>query len=578
MVKLWKYLAKYKLYVVLAPLLMFVEVMCELSLPKLLTNLINIGVANQDMEYILNTGLQMVGISILGILGGVGCLIFASLASQNFGTDLRGEIFSKIQKFSFSNIDKFKPSSLITRLTNDITQLQMIALMSLRMLVRAPLLVFGGIIMASSINGKLTLVFVIIAPVVAVTIGVLMKISFPLFNVVQEKLDRVNTVMRENLSGVRVVKVFVRKDYEINKFEEANYDYRDTSVRAFKTVVMIMPLLMFIMNLGGVAIIYFGGIQYIGGTMELGDTMAFITYLTQIFMALMMVSMVFMVFSRAKVSADRVLEVLETEVDIVDPEKAVENPITKGTVEFKNVSFRYDEGEGDMVLENLNFVAKKGETVAILGETGSGKSTLVNLIPRLYDVTAGEILIDGTNIKNIGLKELRSNISVVLQEAVLFSGTIIDNLRWGKEDATEEEIYEASEYAQAHPFIMELPEKYETKLGQKGVNLSGGQKQRISIARAMIRKPKILIFDDSTSAVDTVTEKKIQKSLSTSLKDTTKIIIAQRISSVLNADKIMVLGNGTIVAQGNHEQLLETSEDYKEIYYSQLGKGGAISE
>lgn len=578
MLKLTKYLKEYKLYVILAPLLMVIEVVCELLQPKLMTKIVNIGVANGDINYILKIGGLMLLISILGIIGGIGCLYFASLASQNFGADVREDLFIKIQHFSFSNIDKFKTSSLITRLTNDITQMQMIVLMSLRMLVRAPLLSIGGIFMAFSINKKLTLVFLAIIPLVAITIAVLIKYSFPLFKVVQDKLDKVNTVMRENLSGVRVVKVFVRSKHEIEKFDEANEDYRDTTIKAFRTIVLLMPVMMLVMNGATIAIIYFGGLQVVAGTMLVGDVMAFLTYLMQILMSLMMITMVFMVFSRAKVSGDRIIEVLETNIDIVNPIKPVENPITEGKIEFRNVTFKYEGGSGEPVLENINFIAEAGQTVAILGETGSGKSTLVNLIPRLYDVLDGEILIDGTNVKDMDLTFLRSQVSVVLQEAILFSGTIRDNLLWGKENASDEEIVCSSQNAQAHDFIMDLPEKYETELGQKGVNLSGGQKQRISIARALIKKPKILIFDDSTSAVDMLTEKKIQKALATELKNSTKIIIAQRISSVLNADKILVLGNGTIVAEGTHDELLKTSKDYQEIYYSQAGKGAVVNE
>lgn len=578
MLKLAKYLKKYMFYVILAPLLMVIEVVCELLQPKLMTKIVNIGVANGDISYIIKIGGLMLLISILGIIGGIGCLVFASLASQKFGADVREDLFIKIQHFSFSNIDKFKTSSLITRLTNDITQMQMIVLMSLRMLVRAPLLSIGGIFMAYSINKKLTFVFLAIIPLVAITVAILIKYSFPLFKVVQDKLDKVNTVMRENLSGVRVVKVFVRSKHEIEKFDEANEDYRDTTIKAFRTIVLLMPVMMLVMNGATIAIIYFGGLQVVAGTMLVGDIMAFLTYLMQILMSLMMITMVLMVFSRAKVSGDRIIEVLETEIDIVNPKNPVKKPISNGKIEFRNVTFKYESGSGEPVLESINFIAEAGQTVAILGETGSGKSTLVSLIPRLYDVSEGEILIDGTNIKKMDLSELRSQVSVVLQEAILFSGTIRDNLLWGKKEATEEEIVCSAKNAQAHDFIMDLPEKYETELGQKGVNLSGGQKQRISIARALIKKPQILIFDDSTSAVDMLTEKKIQKALSTELKNSTKIIIAQRISSVLNADKILVLGNGTIVAEGTHDELLENSKDYQEIYYSQAGKGAVVNE
>lgn len=573
MLKLSKYLKKYKVYTILAPLLMILEVACELAQPKLVSNIINIGIADKDIKYIINTGIIMFVISLLGIIGGIGCLIFSSLASQNFGADVREDMFVKIQKFSFSNIDKFNTSSLITRLTNDVTQVQNVVLMSLRMLVRAPFLAVGGMFMAFSISPKLTGIIIATAPAVAVSILVLVKTSFPFFSVVQAKLDKVNMVMRENLSGVRVVKVFVRGDYEKKKFNEANEDYRDTTIKAFQKIILLMPIMFFIINFAIVCVLYVGGIQVNQGNMPVGDVVAILTYLMQIFTALMMVSMVFMIFSRAKVSADRINEVLETEVDIVDPLNSVKAEDGEGCLEFKNVYFKYGTGDGEYVLENINFTAKKGETVAILGETGSGKSTLINLIPRLYDTAQGEILINGENIKNLKLKDLREKISVVLQESILFSGTIKENIKWGKKVATDEEIEAAAKSACAHEFIESFPEKYETMLGQKGVNLSGGQKQRISIARSLIKKPEILILDDSTSAVDVVTEKKIQKALAENLKDTTKIIIAQRISSVINADKIIVIGKGTIAAIGKHNDLLKSSKDYREIYNSQIGKG-----
>ncbi len=573
MLKLSKYLKKYKVYTILAPLLMILEVACELAQPKLVSNIINIGIADKDIKYIINTGIIMFVISLLGIVGGIGCLIFSSLASQNFGADVREDMFVKIQKFSFSNIDKFNTSSLITRLTNDVTQVQNVVLMSLRMLVRAPFLAVGGMFMAFSISPKLTGIIIATAPAVAVSILVLVKTSFPFFSVVQAKLDKVNMVMRENLSGVRVVKVFVRGDYEKKKFNEANEDYRDTTIKAFQKIILLMPIMFFIINFAIVCVLYVGGIQVNQGNMPVGDVVAILTYLMQIFTALMMVSMVFMIFSRAKVSADRINEVLETEVDIVDPLNSVKAEDGEGCLEFKNVYFKYGTGDGEYVLENINFTAKKGETVAILGETGSGKSTLINLIPRLYDTAQGEILINGENIKNLKLKDLREKISVVLQESILFSGTIKENIKWGKKTATDEEIETAAKSACAHEFIESFPEKYETMLGQKGVNLSGGQKQRISIARSLIKKPEILILDDSTSAVDVVTEKKIQKALAENLKDTTKIIIAQRISSVINADKIIVIGKGTIAAIGKHNDLLKSSKDYREIYNSQIGKG-----
>ena len=572
MIKLARYLKNYKLYAFLAPLLMIIEVICELLLPKLMSDIINIGIANSDISYILKTGGIMVILAILGIGGGLGCLIFASKISQKVGADVREDLFIKIQSFSFANIDKFKASSLITRLTNDVTQMQTVILMSFRMLVRAPMLFIGGIFMAFNINSKTALIFVAIVPVVIAIIAILLKHVIPLFKIVQKKLDDVNTVMRENLTGVRVVKAFVRMDYEKEKFNTANDAYKNTMLEAFKKIMILMPVMMIVMNFALVGVLYFGGIQVSTGDMLIGDVMAFITYMMQIFMALMLVSMVFVFFSRAKVSADRINEILETEIDIVDIENSKSFKTEMNSIEFKNVSFRYGTGEGELVLKNLNFSVKKGETIAILGETGSGKTTLINLIPRLYDTTNGEVFVEGINVKDSKIKELRKKIAVVLQDTMLFSGTIKENIKWGNENASEEEVIKFAKAACAHEFIEKFPEKYETMLGQKGINLSGGQKQRISIARALIKKPKILILDDSTSAVDTVTEKKIQNALLNDFKDTTKIIIAQRISSVVDADKILVLGNGTIVAEGNHESLIVNSKDYQEIYNSQIKK------
>lgn len=557
---------------------MSIEVISELFMPKIMTKIIQNGVPNGDYIYIGKLISLMVLLSVLGILGGVGCLIVASSVSQRAGTDLRRDLFMKIQGFSFFNIDQFQTSSLITRLTNDITQIQRIIQMALRLLIRAPLLSVGSIIMAVSINAKLTLVFVMAAPIVILAMVFIICKGFPLFRLVQKKLDEVNRVMRENLSGVRVVKSFVRSDYEKEKFKKVNEDYRNTTMKAFRITVMMSPIMMLVLNLTIVAILWFGGIQVKSGTARPEEIIAFITYLMQIMMALMMLGMVFMIFSRSKVSIDRVEEVMQTEADIKGPAHPILPPTSMGKVEYRNVSFRYAGGRGDPVLEHISFTAKPGQTVAILGETGAGKSTLVNLMPRLYDVSEGEIQIDGVNIKDYELKELRNRVSVVLQEVILFSGTILENIRWGNPDATEEEIIEATKAAQAHEFIMGLPNQYDTKLGQKGINLSGGQKQRISIARALIKKPSILIFDDSTSAVDMATEKKIQKTMEQMEYKCTKFLIAQRISSVKHADKILVLKGGRIVAEGDHNYLMETSEEYQNIYASQMGKGAVIHE
>lgn len=573
-----KYMKPYRVLAILAPLFMLLEAGCELVLPKIMTILIDNGVGNGDLGYIAKTGFGMFLVALLGIIGGVGCLICASKVSQRTGADLRKSCFSKIQEFSFHNIDTFKTPSLITRLTNDITQIQMVILMSLRMLIRAPLLCFGSIFMAFTINVKLATLFLIAILFLAVAAALILRVGIPRFKRVQEKLDTVNTVMRECLAGMRVVKAFVRNDYEMEKFDVTNTDYKETSIGAFKIMILMMPAMMIILNGSIVGILWFGGMQAYEGTMQVAEIMALITYLMQMLMAMMMLAMVFMFISRAKISLDRVKEILNAEVDIVDPEEPKTPKSSEGRVEFKKVSYRYKNGSGDPVLENISFVVNPGETIGILGETGSGKSTLVNLLPRLYDVSDGAILVDGIDVREYALHELRKHVAVVLQETVLFSGTIRDNIKWGKNDATEDEIIAAAKAAQAHDFIVEMPKGYDTELGQRGVNVSGGQKQRISIARALIQHPSIIIFDDSTSAVDSVTEKNIRESMKQAHGSATKFIIAQRISSIRDADKIFVLSGGTIVAEGNHNYLMETSSDYREIFESQMKKGAVLSE
>lgn len=568
-----KYMKPYKVLAILAPLFMMVDASSELIMPKLMTLLINNGVAASNSSYILKLGAGMIAIAILGIIGGIGCLISASIVSQRAGTDLRKDLFMKIQDFSFHNIDTFQTPSLITRLTNDITQIQMVILMSLRLLIRAPLLCFGSLIMAFSINAKLALIFVIAILVLAIITFIIMRKGIPKFQMVQKKLDSVNTVMRECLAGMRVVKAFVRHDYELEKFDVANEDYKSTNLKAFRIVILMLPAMMFILNVSVIAILWFGGIQVYGGTMRIEEIMAFITYLMQMIMSLMMLAMVFMYVSRAQISLNRVKEVLNEEIDIVNPADPVLPEKNQGNVTFQNVFFRYKGGTGEPVLENVNLTAKAGETIGILGETGSGKSTLVNLMPRLYDVSEGEIYIDGVDVRKYSIHQLRKKVAIVLQETILFTGTIKENIKWGNKNATEEEVIAAAKAAQAHDFIMEMPKGYDTELGQKGVNVSGGQKQRISIARALIQNPSIIIFDDSTSAVDSLTEKRIRQSMKESHKHCTKFIIAQRISSIKDADKIIVLKDGKIVAEGNHNILMETSLDYQEIYQSQMKKG-----
>ncbi len=577
MKELLRYIRPYKKLAILAPLFMLLEVGSELIMPKLMTYLLNHGVGLGNTQLIMKIGGLMLLIAVIGIIGGIGCLVCGSIVSQRTGTDLRKALFERIQTFSFHNIDSFSTPSLITRLTNDITQIQIVILMCLRMLVRAPLLCVGSIIMAFSINMKIASMFIVFVLLLTVAVYIVMKFALPKFKLMQDKLDQVNTVMRECLAGVRVVKAFVRDEYEIEKFDEVNSSYKNISVGAFKIIMLMMPTMMLLVNGSIIAILWLGGFQAQAGAIEIEEIMACITYLIQMMLSLMMVAMVFMFLSRAKISMDRVTEVLHTETDIADPQKPILPEKAEGRVEFRNVSYRYKAGSGDPVLEQINFCAAPGETIGILGETGSGKSTLVNLLPRLYDVTEGQVLVDGVDVRDYEIRQLRRRVAVVLQETILFSGTIRDNIKWGKKDASEEEIIAAAKAAQAHDFIMELPEKYDTELGQRGVNVSGGQKQRISIARALIQNPSIIIFDDSTSAVDSLTEKRIRQAMRQSHPNCTKFIIAQRISSVRDADKILVLSGGRIVAQGNHNYLMETSEDYREILASQM-KRGVVAE
>ncbi|WP_094548634.1 ABC transporter ATP-binding protein [Petroclostridium xylanilyticum] len=493
MKRLALYLKPYWAAVLLAPLLMLVEVVCDLLQPTLMSRIVNIGVGSRDAGYIIKTGTLMLGIALLGMAGGIGCTIFAVIASQNFGTDLRADLFQKIQSFSFANLDKLKTESLITRLTNDVMQVQHVVLMMLRILVRAPLLFVGGIMMAVAINPVLACISLAVIPVMIGILAFVITKSFPLFAAVQEKLDRVNRVMRENLTGVRVVKAFVRSDYEISRFGKANDELMEITVKASRFVGMTMPIIMLLMNTGVVAVTWLGGYRVNSGNIQVGHVIALINYIMQILFALMMSTMMLMSATRAKASADRIIEVLDMELDIGNDSEACRNVVRAGRVEFKHVSFRYEGTSGADVLQDVSFTANPGETIAILGATGAGKSTLINLIPRFYDATEGRILIDGVDVRDMEPQYLRSIISVVLQESILFSGTIRDNIRWGRKDATEEEVVEAAKAAQAHDFIMGFPHGYDTVLGQRGVNLSGGQKQRLSmdkVERLTIQKKR----------------------------------------------------------------------------------------
>ncbi len=568
--KLVKYLKPYAFTALLAPVSMLIEVASELVMPQIMSNIINIGIANNDTAYILSRGLIMIIIAFLGIFGGIGCTIFSSKAAISFGTDVREELIKKIQGFSFVNLDKFHTSSLVTRLTNDITQIQQIVTMCLKMLIRSPFLFIGGMIMVFTINARLTVILVIAVAILALIILTIMRRTFPRFMIVQEKIDSVNTVMRETLSGIRVIKAFVREEEEKEKFNEKNTELCDNTISAYKIMTLMIPIMMFALNTVTVIVLWKGGNMVSAGTMPTGDLMAYLTYLTQILMSFLMAGMTLMIITRGAASAQRINEVLDCKYDIVDCENPLENVITKGKIEFENVEFSYPGSQEDPVLENINITINPGETIGILGETGSGKSTLVNLIPRLYDVSKGSVKIDGYDVRNIKLEYLRKSVGIVLQKAILFSGTIKSNILWGKEDATDEEIKKAAIDAQTYEYISKMEKGFDTKIEQMGVNLSGGQKQRLSIARTLIKKPKILIFDDSTSALDTGTEAKIQKALKEEYKDITKIIIAQKVTSVMQADKIIILESGRIAAVGPHKELINTSEIYKEIYSTQI--------
>lgn len=573
MKRYWKYIKPYLPAFIIGPLMMIVEVIGEVVLPKLMANIINVGVANGSVGYITGTGALMILVALLMMAGGVGGAYFGAKAAVSFAADLRKDAFDKVQTFSFANLDQFSTGSLVTRLTNDITQVQNLINMALRMMLRAPGMLIGALIMAFVMNAELAVIVLIVIPILVGAIAVLIKIAFPKFKIMQKKLDALNSNIQEMLTNVRVIKSFVRGDYEEKKFAASNEDLKQTSLGAFKTIIIVMPLMMLMMNGTTLAVVWFGGRQIIVGNMQVGDLTAFTTYIVQILMSLMMLAMVILQSSRALASLSRIREILDTEVDLNDEHcKEPDKIVSSGRVEFRDVSFRYYKENKEAVLSHISFAVKSGQTLGIIGSTGSGKTTLVQMIPRLYDVDEGEVLVDGVNVKDYTLENLREGVSMVLQKNVLFSGSILENLMWGDENASMEEVRKAAQAAQADGFVSSFTGGYEMDLGQGGVNVSGGQKQRLCIARALLKKPKILILDDSTSAVDTATEAKIRESFAGELKNTTKIIIAQRISSVQEADEIMVLDDGKIVGFGKHEDLLASCEAYQEICYSQMDK------
>ncbi len=572
--KRWLHYARpYARYFVIGPLCMIVEVLGEILLPSLYGNIVNVGIAEQNVWYIAGVCGLMILTAVLMMTGGVGGAYFASKASVNYAADLRRDVYSKIQKFSFANIDHFSTGSLVTRLTNDVTQIMNMINMLMRMCLRAPGMLIGALIMTIAMNPSLAVVLAVSIPLLAVIIVTVVRTGFPRFTRMQAKMDGLNNKIQEDLTNVRVIKSFVREDFEKERFAQANGDLKSTTMRALSVVIMMMPAMMLVMNFTILAVIWFGGQQVIGGTMAVGDLTAFINYVTQILMSLMMLTMVFMNSSRTVASARRISEVLDEKIDLTDERAAHrERSVARGEVEFKNVSFRYYKTSDEKVLDNINLTIRPGETVGIIGSTGCGKTTLVSMIPRLYDVDEGEVLVDGVDVRDYDLVKLRDGVGMVLQKNVLFSGTIEENLRWGDADAPMEAIAEAAKSAQADDFVQKFPDGYQTVLDQGGTNVSGGQKQRLCIARALLKKPKILILDDSTSAVDTATEMRIRAAFRNELRDSTKIVIAQRVTSVMDADKIVVMDEGRITGVGTHGELLASNREYQEIYYSQMDR------
>lgn len=569
--KLVPYVKGYERAAIAGPLLVIVEIVCELILPLLMANIINIGIEGDGgLAYILKQGALMVLIAALAMFGGVAATRFTSAASMGFGSNLRKGLFDKVQEFSFADIDRFSSASLVTRMTNDVNALQTMLGFALRIMVRAVVMLVAALVVCVSINARLSVVLFIIIPLMAAAIAALMFVCYKLYNIMQRRIDDLNGRVQENLVAIRVVKAFVRQNHEKQKFKKSNDDLTEASLRVGTRVILMQPIMMIALYGAIVAVLWLGGNQVIMGDMLVGDLTSFITYISQILMSVLLVAMSLLQFTRAQACAKRIIEVLDTEPQIKSGAAGSELPASRGKVEFQDVSFRYQAaGTGDDVLAHIDLTIEPGQFVAIVGGTGVGKSSLVNLIPRFYDVTGGQVLVDGLDVRDYPVEALRERIGMVLQNNVLFSGTIRENLLWGKPDATEEELVQAAKNAQAYDFIMSFPDGFDTHLEQGGVNVSGGQKQRLCIARAMLRAPAILILDDSTSAVDTATEAKIRASFKENLAGTTVIIIAQRISSVEHADKIVVLDDDHIAGLGTHEELLAGNEIYREIYQSQ---------
>ena len=571
--RLATYLKPYRKWALLAPLLMLLEVAMDLTQPRLIQRIVDEGIAQGDMNLVLRTGLLMLGLAAIGALGGMSNGVAAEMAVQGAGADLREALFRKVQSLSFGNLDHLGTGPLVTRLTNDVTQTQEATMMMLRMAARSPFLMAGSLIMAILTSPQLAYLPLVLILLEVIVVMLVVRRATPLFTQMQTRLDALNEVMQENLAGVRLVKAFARADHEQERFGGANERLAWQAITAMRTSASMFPFMMITVNLGVVGVLWFGGVEVTRGTMQVGQIIAFVNYLLTTLFSLMMVSQLVIQFARAGASANRIAEVLDSEPWVQDRPDALRELTPRGRVAFEDVTFGYDGNGSEAVLRGISFVAEPGETVALLGTTGAGKSSLVHLIPRFYDVTEGRVTLDGVDVRDVSQETLRRHIGVALQEAVLFSGTIRDNIRYGRPEATDDEVVAAAKAAQAHDFIMGFPEGYDTILGQRGVNLSGGQKQRLAIARALLVKPAVLILDDSTSAVDVETEGKIQEALEEQMKHCTSLVIAQRVSTVLSADKILILDDGRIAAEGTHETLLKASPIYREICESQLGNG-----
>ena len=575
MIKLFKFFkGSAVICAILAPLVMILEVAMDLLQPTLLSNIIDIGVANHDLNYVLITGLKMIIAAIVGLFAGGACSFLAAIAAIKLAEEVRKGLFDKIQTLSFLELDKLKTSSLITRLTNDVTQIQQMTNMLLRMMVRAPSTAIGGLVMAIILSKELSKIFVVAIPIILIVVMIILKKSFPLFKKMQQKIDNINLVMRESILGIKIIKALVIEDKQKDRFNDANEELTMASIKSQGMNLLLLPISTFIMNLTVVSVLWFGGNMFVSGNIEIGKIMAFINYLLQIMASIMMVINCMIMFSRAQVSAARINEVLDTKASIENKENCEE--VKNFDIEFKNVFFKYND-HSDNVLEDISVKIKEGEKVGIIGSTGCGKTSFVNLIPRLYDATSGEILIGGVNVKNINIKQLREDVGIVLQESILFSGDIKSNLKLGNKNASEEELISASKDSQAYEFIMNKDNKFDEAVEQRGKNLSGGQKQRLSIGRTLIKNPKIFIMDDSSSALDMATEARLQTSIRNRMKDNTVLIIAQRISAVMDLDKIIVMDDGKISDMGSHKELLERSEIYRSIAVSQLGEEVLVS-